>query len=690
VTAGATSAGAVTSPSPRDSVARALRAGRYRVAYRALEEAPGPLGPTDRVRMALCLLQIGRPAEAASLLASVPLDSFQTPYRDYWTALARYKNGEYATAAATFDTLARAAPPSPMRDAAQVWVLQAAAASGNRPLAEEAIARLVARSDQLAAVGWLDRMRLDRATWESAWLVLLQRYPGTGEAYQAAGSADSMGWQAAGDLLVALARLYEGPAPGKAIRIWTRALSDVSLASRRGEIRYRLAELFANERNYGPATQRLREILADSAAQAQWPKALRLFATIERRRNNEARSRSWDLRFVMEYPASQEAPDALWSVGMSWEREGICDSAVQVYQRIADVYRTSPVADAARWRVGFCAYRAGDFLGAHQHFAQLAQETKDYALADQSQYWAGKALYQAGRVADAYDAWSRGAAFSPRTCYAVMSAATVGKPIVPPEEAQPPRREPRREPASWPGFAEAQWLATLGQYAWARSVLTDRAGPLAESIDAKEDLADAFEEIGDYAAAARWRSRAMWSRITDDRYYTLPAALLGRIWPDFYRDEVIAAAIEARVEPALLWAIMRQESMFDSDVRSGADARGLMQLLPATGRAVARRIDAGAVAPSDLYDARLNVRLGAQYVADLLRQFDDRIDCAAAGYNGGPANVVRWESTSDGDPDVFRETITYGETRTYVKLVVRNYLIYRSLYPDAQVIRRQP
>ncbi len=124
---------------------------------------------------------------------------------------------------------------------------------------------------------------------------------------------------------------------------------------------------------------------------------------------------------------------------------------------------------------------------------------------------------------------------------------------------------------------------------------------------------------------------------------------------------------------------MRQESLFDPLARSVADARGLLQLLPATARRVANeRADAAAV---DLNDPEQNVSLGVRHLADLDAHFQGDMVKALAAYNGGAAAVERWQQRFAGrDADEFVESITYRETRDYVKRVLDNYARYRRLY----------
>jgi len=680
-------------PDPHDSVAVALRAGRYQAAYRLLQATADTADiATHRIRRAMCLLNLGQPQAADSLFASAPADGFQVPYRDYWQAIAWYRAGDQARAAKGFDRLS-ASPAPPVRDSSQVWALRCGLENGDSALTARALARLVGRSDDLAAVGWFARMRCasaagDSAQWASAWLTLLERFPGTPEAYQAALLADSLGWRGKGTQLVALAQMYAGQGnPDLAARAWYQAIEDTELILRRPEMRARLAELLIGGRRYREAEGQITALLGDSTARNWWPATLRLYANLERKRNAETQSRHWEMQFVERFPEHEQVPDALWNVAMSWERVGNCAEAVKVYEQLAERYPSHPLAEAGRWRTGFCAYLAGRYSEAHRQFSRLARTTEDFALADQASYWSGLALHSADQLEEARLEWDRAAAYSPRSYYAVASAISAGRPIVPPEDERPLPRVVARPDTAWPGFIEARWLSSVGEWRWARSVLAQGTSGLATSVEDMEALADAFEAIADYSVSLRWRWRAMWRRTTEDRYHELPPDLLRRIWPDFFREEVTAAARENGIDPALVWAIIRQESIFDPDVTSQADARGLMQIVPSTGAALARQVGINEFTPTDLYDPCLNIRLGTKYVAQLLDRFK-KIDLVAAAYNAGPSNAVRWQQTSGSNHDVLRETITYSETRRYVKLVLKNYLIYRSLYRERR--ERQP
>jgi soluble lytic murein transglycosylase len=135
------------------------------------------------------------------------------------------------------------------------------------------------------------------------------------------------------------------------------------------------------------------------------------------------------------------------------------------------------------------------------------------------------------------------------------------------------------------------------------------------------------------------------------------------------------------LDPFVVAGLIRQESVFDPRARSRANALGLMQLLPSTGKLVAKKEGAGSITADQLYNPQLNIRLGVTYLSDMLDKFG-RIEYAAAAYNGGPGRVSRWLQTLPDDIEEWVEAIPITETRLYVQGVIRNSAHYRRIYPD--------
>jgi soluble lytic murein transglycosylase len=160
-------------------------------------------------------------------------------------------------------------------------------------------------------------------------------------------------------------------------------------------------------------------------------------------------------------------------------------------------------------------------------------------------------------------------------------------------------------------------------------------------------------------------------------FATLQSAKPGwweRLWyPLRYEQIVRGHARNYQLDPALLAAVIYQESKFKADARSTSGAIGLMQLLPATAQGIAVHTGGTRFRTSDLYNPEINVRYGAWYLRHLLQKYGDE-RTALAAYNAGQDNVDRWRADGGG--------IRFGETRAYVKRVEELKGIYRRAYGD--------
>ena len=134
-----------------------------------------------------------------------------------------------------------------------------------------------------------------------------------------------------------------------------------------------------------------------------------------------------------------------------------------------------------------------------------------------------------------------------------------------------------------------------------------------------------------------------------------------------YLGEIEAAARDTHLPGNWLYAVLRTESLYDPQARSGAGARGLLQLMPATARAVAQR--AGMKAPSndDLFKPEINIALGARYLREMNDKFEGALILTLAAYNAGPHRVPQWLPNDPIDGDIWVENIPYNETRAYVQ-----------------------
>ncbi len=151
------------------------------------------------------------------------------------------------------------------------------------------------------------------------------------------------------------------------------------------------------------------------------------------------------------------------------------------------------------------------------------------------------------------------------------------------------------------------------------------------------------------------------------------------LYPTYYADVVSAQADIYKLSPALLLAMIRQESLFETAAESHAGASGLLQVMPATGEYIAGQAGFSDYSAEHLQLPYLGVQYGAWYINQQLHIFDNNLLVSLAGYNAGPGYALNWIETID-DTDVFVESIPFWETRTYVRAVYQNFAAYRRLY----------
>ncbi len=131
----------------------------------------------------------------------------------------------------------------------------------------------------------------------------------------------------------------------------------------------------------------------------------------------------------------------------------------------------------------------------------------------------------------------------------------------------------------------------------------------------------------------------------------------------------------------LVFSIIRQESMFDASAVSVAGARGLMQIMPATGEEIVSQLNWPlAYRTADLNRPIVNVRLGVRYLARQRDYFNGDLYAALAAYNGGWGNAIEWKKIAGADPDLFLESVRFAETRNYIMNIAEFMHIYRRLY----------
>lgn len=429
-----------------------------------------------------------------------------------------------------------------------------------------------------------------------------------------------------------------------------------------------------------PARQKraLLEYLAVAPRGAAVPRALYDLAHLYWHVDDTANARAGLRRLVAQFPKSSLAPLAMLQVGRTLEDDGRLDEARAQYERLFARYpRSEPAADA-RFRIGWMLYMGGDYAGAARSFARLRPHAGKASDLDMFFYWQARALEQSGERGRARDIFERLALSVDSNYYPALASARVH--LVPTDFPAAGSSDPvAGAPPEVSGPADFHLRRVLALKALDLSALEpaelhalDRRAP--RSIEVRNFV------LGELVAAEAWYDALLMAQEMAAEGELAPEVAERLRYPRGYWGTVLAAARRAEVDPYLVLALIRQESLFNPRAVSPVDARGLMQLMPVTAGRMAAQGASPSPAPLDLFDPTLNVELGTAYLKQLLVMYRGDRFKAAAAYDGGEDAVARWSAKYPGDDDQWVENIAYHETRDYVKKVIGGLREYELLY----------
>jgi soluble lytic murein transglycosylase len=411
------------------------------------------------------------------------------------------------------------------------------------------------------------------------------------------------------------------------------------------------------------------------------------------RRDDGVALRRADMALTKAFPESPGRLEVL-SLRGAWHRgRGETRAAMEAYRALgvlaAALGRSDKVVEA-QWYLGWLEYRRGALEPARAAFehALTAAPATDPQI-PQLLYWIGRIETLRGAADAARELETDLATRYPYTYYGYLArrALHAGAELPLPDprwssahavsEVQPDAAD--LGPAGQAFSRRAAELWTLGLRTEAREellVAVRRTPPPSERVP---ELADALAQVGADDEALRMLRRQFAPALERG-----DPALSWGVWRRAYPGHLLDAIRQRggeRVDPFLVAGLIREESVYDPKAVSPVGAIGLMQIMPETGRRVARAVGLPSFTVDQLYTPDVNLTLGVTYLADLLERFAGNEAYAVAAYNAGPEAVVRWIENAPPRPiEEFIEEIPYAETRFYVKRVLRSAWEYRALY----------
>jgi soluble lytic murein transglycosylase len=614
-------------------------------------------------------------------------------YSLYYLAMIAFKDSNWDRSREYLSLLRERYPRSVWRRPAALQQAKIEMAEGNFSLAGENLRRLEADSSAHRAIAdealYL-RARAQEALGElraahALYMELRHASPGSSWAQLARKEQSRLreeypelfGFHTFQSLAEEAERLIRERQSRDAEAIYKKLLNNASEPRLRLRYLSRLSELYLSIRNRTAALPMLEEIAREFPKSAEAAKALYQIGQIHWNRHDNARALEYFESLLDKYPSSAHADRAQFAAADIHEFFGRKDRAIRLYTGVRKNFAASPVRDDAGWRLAWLHYRSGELPQAAAAFRELETQSRNGPFALPSIYWRARIAERLGDSETAVKLYRQIVGSGAESYYYGLSLGALERLGFSVEETNWHRPAavndldpPPDEEAAF-HLARARELAALSLHRLAVVELDElqrgsRAPQRVRSLLMREYFLNRA-----YGHSLRLAGQLPVGHPERERHR----------YPLAFWELVQEKSRERGLDPHLVLALIRQESLFDTRARSPAAAYGLMQLISPTARRVAHQLGVSAPAPENLFDPELNVTLGTEYLKNLLERYSNNWFKAIAAYNAGEAAVDRWEReiTTD-DIEEFVERIPYAETRGYVKLVMRNHLIYKRLY----------
>ncbi len=396
-------------------------------------------------------------------------------------------------------------------------------------------------------------------------------------------------------------------------------------------------------------------------------------------------------RLIKNYPYSEWSLKARYALGRIYGGEKNTDKAREYFFLIGKVRPQHSLAATGAWWSGWAEYKAGRYEKARQAFDTCMQRYPGSDVFTDALYWKGRCeenlmneeeaqkIFQSLAQDYSWDFYGISARKRLKSSWVqvpdINGKETGSDPIWNPEPLQ-------AEAGSVLAYhrSRAEELIALRFFKEARDEIDALQSEVPDDPGALCYVGKLYERSRNYYESVRWmyRYRSKACGVTDEEH---PLFIQRYLYPLAFWSDVNKEAEKNGLDPFLVLAVMRQESLYQQDVVSLADARGLMQIIPPTGEEIARQLEVADFTPEALFDPEKNIAFGAWYLKTLMKRSNGDLVRVLSSYNAGESRSDDWwDRFKHLDVDERIESITFRETRGYVKKVLKNLENYKRLY----------
>jgi len=444
----------------------------------------------------------------------------------------------------------------------------------------------------------------------------------------------------------------------------------------------------------------LQDVLRRYPQGAHLAEAYYLLGAVYQRQNQPANSIQAYEMGLAQPPIFPWTAKTLWALARLQEERQELARAIDFYQRLTQDFPAYEQAESSLWRAGWLQFCQRRYHAATALWQSFEQRFPRSPLLPQMLYWQARAAQQEGHQDTALRLYQRIVADYPVHYYTIQGQASLQAagvrsalatdtallttpvllqdPALLLEQAQGQPSKARFHLVRVQELQQLQMSQQTGQEI--RSL-----APLLPSTPAAQYfLASLYVNNQQYGAAFRALNSVV-EALSPAEVRGLPRDFWTMLYPQVFWPQVSQLAQTKGLNPYLVLSLIRQESAFNPAAISSSGARGLMQLMPTTAQELLTKLKLPQEPASRLHDPQLSITLGTHYFAGLMQRYQGNVVLALTGYNAGPARAARWREQWSGVPtDEFVERIPLDETRNYVKLILRNLMIYERLYKASQ------
>ena len=386
-------------------------------------------------------------------------------------------------------------------------------------------------------------------------------------------------------------------------------------------------------------------------------------------------------RIVDEFPTQSWAEEALNNLATHYILQTDDQNAETTFREMYEKFPTGHYAERAAWKIGWWAYRSAKYAETVRVFESAAAHFPRSDYRPPWLYWSARAHEALREPALAEARYALVATDYLNSYYGRLASRRLdtARPLGPPD-ANSEFFIPNSEfPSLPPNELVVRTLLSLDLYDQALDELHYAQKLWGDSPAIQATVGWIYYRRGELRAGINVMKRA-YPQYLAAGGEKLPSELLKVLFPINYWPLIRRYSSEHQLDPYVVAALIAQESTFTADVKSAANAYGLMQLLPSTGRQYAKALHLPRFSLGLLTTAESNIRMGTAYFADLVKQFGGA-HFALATYNAGPGRVAKWIAAKPGlERDEFIDDIPFPETQNYVKRILGTAEDYRRLY----------